>query len=92
MTRPERVALVLASTAVFGTLLGVATARPLLVLSLLAAVLVVGALAVLVAAAVAVLPEVLGALYDEARTRHRAGMARLRDDAMRRHPAGRAAP
>lgn len=86
----SRVALVLAGTAVFGTLLGVATARPLLVLALLASVLIVGAVGVLVAAVIAVMPEVLGALYDEARTRHRAGMARLRDDAIRRHPAGSA--
>lgn len=82
-----RVALVLASTLAFGTALAVATARPLLVLSLLASVLVVGALCVLVAAAAAVIPEVLGALVDEARIRHRAGMARLRSDAARRHPA-----
>ncbi len=87
-----RVAVVLSGTAVFGTVLGVATARPLLVLSLLASVLIVGALCVLAAAAVAVVPEVLAALVDEARTRHRAGMARLRGDAMRRHPAGRATP
>lgn len=85
-----RVLVVLAGTAVFGTLLGVATVRPLLVLSLLASVLVVGALGVVSAAAVAVVPEVLGALVDEARIRHRAGMARLRGDAMRRHPAGTA--
>lgn len=87
MTGPERVALVLAATAVFGTVLGVATARPLLVLALLASALFVGAVGVLVAAVIAVMPEVLGALYDEARTRHRAGMARLRSDAARRRPA-----
>lgn len=89
-TGARRLLTVLAGTAVFGTLLGVATARPLLVLALLASTLFVAAVGVLVAAVIAVMPEVLGALYDEARTRHRAGMARLRDDAMRRHPAGRA--
>lgn len=86
-TGARRLLTVLAGTAVFGTLLAVATTRPLLVLSLLASVLVVGALGVLVATAVAVVPEVLGALVDEARIRHRAGMARLRSDAARRHPA-----
>lgn len=89
-TGARRLLTVLAGTAVFGTLLGVATARPLLVLALLTSGLIVASVGVLVAAAAAVVPEVLGALVDEARIRHRAGMARLRDDAIRRHPAGSA--
>lgn len=92
MSDRARLLLTVTGAVAFGTFVAVAAIRPLVVLALLASVLVVGALAVLAAAAVAVLPEVLGALVDEVRTRHRAGVARLRADAMRRHPAGRAAP
>lgn len=83
MSDRARLSLTVSGAVLFGTAVAVAAVRPLVILAVLASVLVVGALAVLVAAAAAVLPEVLGALVAEARTRHRAGMARLRDDATR---------
>lgn len=92
MSDRARLSLTVSGAVLFGTLVAVAAIRPIVVLALLASALIVGALAVLVAAAAAVLPEVARALVDDVRTRHRAGVARLRADAMRRHPAGRTAP
>jgi len=66
----------------------VATIAPRVVLTALFLVVAVAAAWVLVAAGVAYARECSGAVVDIVRARHRAGVARLRADAARRHPAG----